>query len=96
MPPIVKNWYLCTSLVGIAIAIADWRITDKVCDNLQPGEKALVETPLSKLLTVANVAIIAASCPNGGKVYRECTLLPNGKCSVKSVVVCNPAPSKKV
>lgn len=95
IPSTVTTWFKCSIGIGMAVGFADLMIVANLCDDLKAGESAFVETPLSRVLTAANAAIIVFQCPTGGRAYRKVTKSENGvDCTVDTYIICDYAPNQ--
>jgi hypothetical protein len=91
VPPPVCQYHVLQGVVGIAAAGVDWVMWQRECNYLadHPGMDSYGATPGATALTIANMAIIAENCPQGGRVYMHVWF--DGKCNCKRnyVIICN-------
>ena len=91
VPAPVCQFYILQGVVGVVIAGADWYMWQKECNYLadHPETESYGRTPGSAALTIANLAIIAYHCPQGGRVYMHVWFDDKCNCKRNYVIICN-------
>ncbi len=96
VPLLVCQYYVLQGVVGVVGGILEKLVIKRQCEALAetPGQEAFGSTPVSSLLTIANVAIIVAHCgPCGGRVYAHVWFDEELNCKWDYVIICNGCPS---
>lgn len=85
------GYFLFNGVVGAAVVAIDWVIFNRRCLGLAEhlDQEEFGQTPGSKLLTIANLAIIALHCPQGGAVYMHIWFDSKCNCKRNYVIICN-------
>lgn len=91
VPPLVIQWYLWQSAIGLLTAGLDWYEVQRQCLKLaeEPDKEAFGQTALSRLLSLINITAISVQCPQGGAIYRHIWYDEKCNCKKNFVVICN-------